>query len=87
MKNEKLRKRIMSNPPKRDITPDELDTFLKNNDFELIRNANSSHPMYRHTKFTKLVVGFGNPHPKKEVLVCYVRNIQKVIEELNDLNK
>lgn len=87
MKKEKLRERIMCIPPHKDITVEELDTFLLNNNFELCRNANSSHPLYKHKKYKEIVASFANPHPRKEVKSSYIRNIQEIINIIDEKDK
>ena len=84
MQSNKIRNRIMSIPPKRDITVEELDKFLRQNGFELSRTAKSSHPLYVHKKYKDLIVGFANPHPRKEIKINYIKNIQSVIEMLEE---
>ena len=88
MKKEKLRERIMCIPPKRDITFEELDLFLRNNGFILKRNAQSAHPMYAHNKYKELTAEFAKPHGNtNEVRPTYIKNIQRVIEQLEDKEK
>jgi predicted RNA binding protein YcfA (HicA-like mRNA interferase family) len=88
MKKEKLETRIMCIPPRRDITASELDSFLRDYGFELLRNADSAHPLYVHSKYKDIVVGFARPHGgKNEVKVGYIRNIQRIIEALIEREK
>lgn len=85
MKKEKLKERVLSVPPKRDISFQELDSFLKSYHFVLCRFGDNAHPLYIHEKYKDLIIGFGKPHGKQTgIKISYLINVRKVIEILDE---
>lgn len=75
----KAYERIMQSPTRKDITPDELKSFLARNDFVNVR-TNGDHFIFCHTKLNyRLVIPRKNPI--KEV---YINQVKEAIISLEE---
>ena len=75
---EKTKKRILNTPTTSDITPIELQNFLKKAGFELKR-VNGSHFIYKHSALNKIQV-IPMHNPIKQVYIDKIREYLIEIE-------
>lgn len=75
---EKLLNRLKSKPT--DFRWDELTSLLCHLGFYLIEDTGSSARKFYHAE-KKLMINLHEPHPKKIILICYIREVVKKLKE------
>lgn len=76
--------KIKESPPRNDITMDELKTAMTSLGFKF-RNCSGSHVVFMHKERHDLYASVPSPHGgKKGIKPVYIKNIQKLIEELEE---
>ena len=84
MVKEKLINKIMSKPPRRDITVEEMDKFLGYYGFVLDRISDNSHYLYKNES-THQVIVFACPHSgARQIKPVYILKIQTIINRMNN---
>jgi predicted RNA binding protein YcfA (HicA-like mRNA interferase family) len=79
-KKEKLLRRIMEKPPRKDITYDELETLLSSMGYEKIEGSGSRVSFYHSDK--DHVIELHKPHPGNELKLYQILKIQKKLREI-----
>ena len=82
-KKDKLIKRFLEIPPKRDLTFKELETLLLSCGFEKIEGSGSAVKFYN--KDRDLLINLHKPHPSDILKVYLVKQIQSKIKEVCDV--
>jgi hypothetical protein len=79
-KKDKLLKKFLEIPPKKDLTFNELETLLISCGFSKIDGAGSAVKFYNYEK--DLLINLHKPHPSNILKVYIVKQIQTKIKEV-----
>jgi len=79
-KKDKLLKRFLEVPPKKNLTFDELETLLVSCGFSKIDGAGSAVKFYNKDK--DLLINLHKPHPSNILRVYIIKQIQNKIKEV-----
>lgn len=78
--DDKLAAKILSDPPRNDITFKEAESFLLNKGFVRKPSSGGSHITFKHHECSRLVT---LPNNSKELKRSYIKNIQFALEEID----
>ena len=81
-KKDKLLKRFLQTPPKKDLTFKELETVLSSCGFEKIEGAGSAVKFYHGKK--DILINLHKPHPSDILKVYLIKQIQVKLLEVCD---
>lgn len=81
-KKDKLLKKFLQTPPKKDLTFKELETVLTSCGFEKIEGAGSAVKFYNKQKDT--LINLHKPHPSDILKVYMIKQIQIKLSEVCD---
>lgn len=79
-KKDKLIKKFLEVPPRKDLTYDELETLLNKLDYEKIEGSGSAVKFYNREKDN--LINFHKPHPGNILKVYIVKQVQKKLQEV-----
>lgn len=81
-KKDKLIKKFMERPPRKDLTYQELETVLLDMDYNKIEGSGSRVKFYRNDGL--FPISIHKPHPGNILKIYVVKEIQKILEKLAD---
>jgi predicted RNA binding protein YcfA (HicA-like mRNA interferase family) len=81
-RKEKLLKKFLVSPPKKDLTFEELDTLLQSCGFVKLEGKGSAVKFYHHSK--DILINLHKPHPSNILKHYLIRQIQPKLKELCD---